>query len=170
MTPVNDLLWHVYRQVLPAAFSLLPGQMHSREAVAMMLAIGLQESAFNARRQGGHGTTPGLGPARGYWQFEKNGGVAEILTSPDTKPIITPICELLLYEPVSLVCHEALQHNDTLAACFARLLLWRDPRAMPSPIESVKGWQIYLRNWRPGKPHQATWREHFDAAWAVVKA
>jgi hypothetical protein len=159
---MTDLTWYLHQWVFPAAFAVLPGQMNSREARAMLLASGLQESGFAHRKQIG-------GPARGFWQFEKDGGVKEILTSPETKALIVPICELLRYEPISLVCHEAITHNDVLAACFARLLLWRDPRALPSPIEADKGWAIYRANWRPGKPHPETWRQHFETAWSVVK-
>ena len=135
----------------------------------MLLATGLQESAMNARVQGGRGTKRGNGPARSLWQFEKMGGVAEILTSPDTKDYAVPICRLLLYEPTPETVHAVMADNDILAAVFARLLLWRDPRPMPSPIEAQKGWSIYLRNWRPGKPHPETWPAYFARAWQVVR-
>lgn len=166
---MSELIWHIHDYTIPAAYGLLPGKMASREATAMLLAIGLQESAFNARRQGGRGTTPGEGPARGFWQFERAGGVAEILESEDTKEIIAPICRMFLFEPNRAVCHVAIETHDVLAACFARLLLWRDPRTLPSPIEADKGWKIYIRNWRPGAPHPATWARHFNRAWAIVK-
>lgn len=164
-----DLLWHVHRHTIPAALALLPGQMDTPEARAMLLAIGLQESEFNARRQGGRGTKPGNGPARGFWQFERSGGVAEILTATDTADLIAPICRMFLYEPNPLVCHAAIEHQDTLAACFARLLLWRDPRALPTMTEPDKGWRIYLARWRPGKPHPETWPSNFADAWALVR-
>lgn len=166
---MTELIWHMHERVIPAALALLPGQMTSCEAKAMLLAIGLQESAFNARRQGGHGTVPGQGPARGFWQFERLGGVAEILTHDSTGPIIAPIARMLLYDPTPTVCHAAIEHCDVLAACFARLLLWVDPRALPTASEAPKGWDIYLRNWRPGKPHPATWPGHFEHAWDMVK-
>jgi hypothetical protein len=165
----TELIWHLYERVLPDAFSLLPGQMDSREARAMLIAIGLQESDFNARRQGGRGTAPGFGPARGFWQFEKMGGVAEILHNTTTGPIIKPICEMLLYDPTPATCHAAIEHNDVLATCFARLLLWVDPRALPSPIEVNKGWRIYNANWRPGKPHPEKWPECFAEGWRIVQ-
>lgn len=46
------------------ALRLLPPAMDTVKARVMLLAIGLQESAFAARRQAGNG------PARGFWQFE----------------------------------------------------------------------------------------------------
>lgn len=160
---IDDRLWFLHTRVIPDALALLPGQMTSPEARAMLLAIGLQESHFDARRQHGNG------PARGWWQFERAGGVAEILEHPATGPIITPICDLLLYPATAAACHAALEHNDILAACFARLLLWVDPRPMPGSTQAPKGWAIYLNNWRPGAPHPQTWPANFAKAWAVVE-
>jgi hypothetical protein len=170
---MTELIWYIYRHTIPSALSLLPGDMDSREAKAMMLAIGLHESEFNARRQGGRGTIPGNGPARGFWQFERMGGVAEILQSDDTKDYIIPICRMFLYEPTPAICHAAIEHHDVLAACFARLLLRRDPRSNPSPIEIEKGYKIYLRNWRPNPDaaaaHAKDWPGNFKRAWQIVK-
>lgn len=167
--PVSELVWHLHQYTVSAAFSLLPGAMNSREARAMLLAIGYQESAFNARMQGGHGTVRGTGPASGFWQFERAGGVTEILTSEDTKDHAIRICRLFLYEPTPTVIHQAIADHDVLACCFARLLLWRDPRALPSPIEADKGWSIYVSNWRPGRPHPDAWAANFARAWSIVK-
>ena len=162
-TEHTDLVWHVYERTIPAALALLPGRMTSDEAVAELLAIGLQESRFKYRRQ------VGPGPARGFWQFERGGGITEVLENPMTKPLIVPICELLLYEPTPTVCHLAVENNDVLAACFARLLLYRDPATLPTFSEEQKGWDIYLRNWRPGKPHPQTWPQYYRQAWSIVK-
>ena len=167
--PVPDLVWHLHQFTIPAAYSLLPGVMNSREASAMLLATGLQESAFNARMQGGRGIIRGTGPASGFWQFERAGGVTEILTSEDTRVYAISICRMFLYEPTPVVVHRAIADNDVVACSFARLLLWRDPRALPSPIEVDKGWKIYLANWRPGKPHPQTWPENFKTAWRIVR-
>jgi hypothetical protein len=159
----DELVWFMDRQVIPAAFALLPGQMASREARALLLAIGLQESEFRARHQGGGG------PARGFWQFERAGGVAEILTHKTTGPIIRPICEMLRYAPTMQACHAAIEHNDVLAACFARLLLWVDKRSLPTPLEEAKGWRMYVENWRPGKPGPGRWPANFAEGWRCVK-
>jgi hypothetical protein len=160
---MNELLWYLHERVIPDALHLLPAKMTSREAQAMMLAIGLQESAFQHRRQMGNG------PARGFWQFEKNGGVKGILDHPVTGPLVKPICKLLCYKPTPEICHTAIEHNDVLAAVFARLLIWVDPRSLPSPIETDKGWSIYVENWRPGKPHPSIWPACFELAWSTVK-
>lgn len=175
-----DLIWHIYKQTIPAAYSLLPGQMDSRESTAMLLAIGLHESGFRARKQGTLRALstiadfdPTAGPARGFWQFERLGGVVEILTSPDTKDIVLPICKMFLIDPNARAVHAAIGLHDVLAAVFARLLLWRDPRPMPSPIEANKGYSIYLSNWRPNPDaaasHAKDWPGNFDKAWSLVK-
>lgn len=175
-----DLIWHIFKQTIPAAYSLLPGQMDSREATAMLLTIGLHESGFRARKQGPlrplksiEDFDPTAGPARGFWQFERAGGCAEILQSPDTKDIAVPICKMFLIDPNPRAVHAAIGLHDVLAACFARLLLYRDARPMPSPVEASKGYSIYLRNWRPNADaaasHAKDWPGNFLAAWNIVK-
>ncbi|MNL86831.1 hypothetical protein D3C87_2157110 [compost metagenome] len=44
-----------------------------------------------------------------------------------------------------------------LAAGVARLLLWTDPKTLPSIGDVDAAWALYLRTWRPGKPHPQTW-------------
>jgi hypothetical protein len=53
--------------------------------------------------------------------------------------------------------YAALEHDDVLAAAFARLLLWTDPEPLPAVGEVQRAWALYLRTWRPGKPHRQTW-------------
>lgn len=148
--------------ILPAAFALLPPKMDSAPARAMLIAIGLQESRFAHRRQ-----LTG-GPARGFYQFELAGGVAGVLTHPRTKPLIKHVCGTLGYPAAATACYDALEHNDVLAACFARLLLYTLPDALPTALEPDLGWQQYLRAWRPGTPHHETWDDHFARAWDTV--
>lgn len=158
-----ELLYHVYKHTLPAAFSLLPGRMDTPEAKAMLLAIGLQESdGFNARVQYGGG------PAHGFWQFEKGGGVRGVLSSPTTAPLILPVLQTLRYRPNEAECYAAIVHNDVLAACFARLLLWNVPGRLAGPSEPQRGWDNYIAGWRPGKPHRATWDRFFAEGWRTV--
>ncbi len=158
---MTDLIWHINDRVIPAALDLLPGRMNSLEARAMLLAIGLQESKFQHRRQVN-------GPAHSFWQFEQAGGVAGVLSHPMTASIITPICDFLLYPTTTLACYTAIEHNDVLAACFARLLLWTDSRPLPLRHQEESGWQIYYAQWRPGKPHPQTWHSAFVNAWQIV--
>lgn len=138
-------LFFVHRHVIPAAFSLLPEKMRSREAHAMLLAIGLQESAFEHRAQ-----VP-TGPGRGFFQFEKFGGVRGVLVHRASEPHIAYVLHKLRYAGASTQeCYEAIEHNDVLACCFARLLLWTDPRPLPGPHDWETAWRIYLDCWRPG--------------------
>lgn len=161
---MDEVVWYIRQNILPAAFSFLPGQMDTPEARAMLFAIGFQESNFRYRRQIGEG------PARGFWQFERMGGVAEILQDKVTGPIIKPICKTLVVSTTPAACHEAIQHNDILAACFARLLMYRDSRPLPKKLEGpLVGWSIYRDNWRPGKPHPEKWPANFKKGWTVVE-
>lgn len=152
----------IHDQIFPAAFTLLPTEMNTPKARALMLAIGLQESRFKHRRQ------LGPGPARGWWQFERGGGVKGVLTHAVTAPIITPIVKTFCYEPTPAVCHLAIEHNDVLACIFARLLLWTVPLPLPEPDEDAHAWAVYIEGWRPGKPHRPTWRRFFEQAWQIV--
>lgn len=161
---MTELVWHLREHTVPAALALLPGRMDSPEARAMLFAIGFQESNFAHRRQMGNG------PARGFWQFERMGGVKEILTHEVTGPIIAPICETVLVEPTPVACHEAIQYHDVLAICFARLLLYVDPSPLPSRSQSDLGWTIYKRNWRPGRPYPVMWPNNFLRGWQAIEA
>jgi hypothetical protein len=168
-----ELMWHLHTWSIPAALSLLPGKMNSMQARAQMLAIGLHESGFIARQQHGTATTPGHGPAKSFWQFEKSGGVQELLDTPTTRIILAPICDVLGYPRILAGdLHEAMEHNDTLAAVMCRLLLWKDPRLMPERHESSKGYAIYLARWRPNAAaatkHAHDWPANFKLAWETV--
>lgn len=156
------MLLHAHAHVLPAAYALLPTKMQSPRATAMLLAIGLQESRFEHRTQIG-------GPAHGFWQFERGGGVRGVLTHPSTAHYIAGVMDSLCYAGDSTdACYQAIVHNDVLAACFARLLLWTVPGRLPDAQGADAGWQQYLDGWRPGKPHPETWRTCFDSAWNLV--
>lgn len=157
MTTLRYVVEHVY----PVAVALLPVEMWEREAFAMLTAIGLQESGFRARRQYGDG------PARGFWQFEAMGGVAGVLEHPSTRQHAASLLDVLGYperDPKRI--HAAIEHHDVLACCFARLLLWTDPRALPAPEKPNDGWLQYLATWRPGKPHPQTWAACYARGWA----
>lgn len=145
-------------QIVPAALSLLPPKMRSSRATAMLLAIGLQESRFTFRRQVN-------GPARGFWQFEEDGGVRGVLDHGATRPVILPILETLRYGMRASDCYEAIMHNDVLACIFARLLLWTDPLTLPMSDDEGRGWLIYRNAWRPGRPIRESWPVCFAQAW-----
>ena len=158
MTP-HDLL---ETAIIPA-LRLLPEKMDSDAAIAMCIVIAIQESRIKHRRQIG-------GPARGYWQFEQGGGVRGVLTHTASQQHIRTVLAALDYDPASdpAACYAAIEHNDILAAAFARLLLWTLPDALPVCNAPGVGWTQYARTWRPGKPHRETWDGHFATAWEVV--
>jgi hypothetical protein len=143
------------RFILPAAYALLPPEMASAEATALLLAIGLQESRFEFRRQIG-------GPAHGFWQCEL-GGTQGVLTHHATRVPLEQVCQQLHYDPTFVF--PALADNDILAACVARCLLWTDPQPLPGPNDTTRGWDLYLRCWRPGRPHRASWDAFYAQGW-----
>jgi hypothetical protein len=132
---------------------------HTRQAERMLIAIALQESGLRHRVQV---TNNGPGPARGLWQFERGGGVTGVLGHRGSSRAAHALCAELLVTPDPSVVHDALAQNDLLACGFARLLLWTDHR--PLPDSEAAGWDYYLRNWRPGKPHPQTWARHWRTA------
>lgn len=149
------------RFILPAAYELLPPAMESQAATGLMLAIGLQESRFEHRRQI-------KGPAKSAFQFERDGGVRGVMEHPSTAAIIRDVFTKLRY-PTDLSvskAYDAIEHNDILASCFARCLLWTDARPLPFVHEPQVGWQIYTSVWKPGRPHPDTWSANYAAAWA----
>jgi len=149
------------------AFALLPAKMDTREARCMMLAIGLQESRFVHRRQIG-------GPARGFWQFEKGtrasrGGVWGVYLHAASKDRLAAVCKArsVAFDPDAI--YAALEYDDVLAAGVARLLLWTDPQPLPPVGDADAGWALYLRTWRPGRPHPQTWPVLYRQAVAQVQ-
>lgn len=131
--------------------------MESPDASQMLYAIGYQESRFDHRVQLG-------GPARGFWQFERLGGVIGVLSHSTTRDHIRNALSMLRYADSGDECYTAIAHNDALAACFARLLLYTLPAALPTLDDSDEGWRQYKQAWGPGKPHPETWSQ----AWAFA--
>ncbi len=139
----------LHRIAIKPAYSLLGARFDSPAADVMMMAIARQESGLTARIQRPNG------PARSFWQFERAGGVRGVMMHPATRPYMEKLCATLVYPFNEHELHNAMAHNDVLAACMARLLLFSDPR--PIPLTQPAGWLYYLQNWRPGKPHPDTW-------------
>ena len=147
--------------IIEPALAILPPQMTSRRAKAMMLAIGMQESRLVHRKQIN-------GPARGLWQFERGGGVAGVLRHPATRDHAATVCWRLGNAGTTASVYHQLEHDDVLAACFARLLLWTLPGVLPERGDVAGAWDQYIVAWRPGKPHRHTWDEFYEEAWATV--
>lgn len=140
---------YIWQYVLPAANGLLPVNMLSERADFLSIAISYQESRHLYRKQLG-------GPAKGFWQFERI-GVADVLQRPVTRPHILNVLRTLGYDYTIETSYMAIEHNDVLAAVYARLTLWLDPQPIPPPENGQDLWEYYLRNWRPGAPKPATW-------------
>lgn len=152
VSPIRDI-------IIPSA-ALLPSY-DSPKARVMLLAIALQESRFEHRRQIG-------GPARGFWQFESGGGVRGVLTHKVSAYDAAKICHARGVGSSTKEVYERLENDDILACCFARLLLLTDPRPLPVIGDADGSWDYYLRNWRPGKPHRHTWDGLYDQAYSLL--
>lgn len=139
----GKIIAQTYREVLP-------GKFDSEGANLMLLAIGLQESRFEHRQQIG-------GPARSFWQFERNGGVAGVLMHASTGRHAHAVCILRGIAPTKEAVYARMIDDDLLGCAFARLLLYTDPAPLPELGDAAGAWAYYLRNWRPGKPHQSSW-------------
>ncbi len=149
------------------ALALLPAAMYTPAARVMLLAIGLQESRFVHRRQIG-------GPARGFWQFEKGsrssrGGVWGVYLHPASKDHLVTLCKARSVACDPGAIYGALEYDDILAAGLARLLLWTDPGKLPAVGDADAALALYLRTWRPGKPHPQTWPALYAQAVAEVQ-
>ena len=152
---------------IDAAFALLPDRMDTRAARVAMIAIGLQESGLKDRCQ--KLQNGGRGPAHGLWQFERTGGVLGVLTHGATRRHAFDACKARGIAADSSAVWAALEHDDVLAAVFARLLLWADEKPLPAEDDAEGLWKTYaLRTWRPGKPHHETWAANHAAARASV--
>lgn len=136
-----------------------------RAAETLMLAIALRESDCRHRIQVGHGGKPLPMWARGFWQFERDGGVAEICQHPALAWCRSAILDLG-YEIERDRLHEAIGYDQTLAAVMARGLLWIDPAALPAPVASSVeiAYAYYIRRWRPGRPRPEKWGANWRTA------
>jgi hypothetical protein len=132
-------------------------------AERLMLAIGWQESRFLYRDQVDTGPAV-LGPATGFWQFESGGGVRGVMRHHASSRLARYHAAMagLPFDQHTIWAGFAQAKHDYLAAAFARLLLWTDPK--PLPEGEAQGWDYYLRTWRPGKPHARTWPEAWKRA------
>lgn len=146
------------RGYVTAGLRLMPASYDSLPARVLMTAIGLQESRFEHPDQlerGGTNTV--LGPALGFYQFEKGGGVKGVMEHPSSRNLAREVCAQLAVPWKRTDVWTALKFSPALASVFARLLLYTDPRPLPAATDVDGGWEYYVRNWRPGKPHPATW-------------
>lgn len=155
------------KQAVDQAFELLPGKLDSKQVRIQHAAIGFQESGFLARRQVITVTRDGKkqnvpeGPAVSFWQFERGGinGVMNFYRN-DVKSWARAVCQARGVPFEIEAVWSAMQTDDVLGAAFCRLLMYTD--AYPVPKTEKEGWSMYLRTWRPGRPHPEYWPQ----AWA----
>ena len=158
-----EKLCDVVEKAIKPAFALLPERMSSKKALVMLIAIGLQESRLIHRRQI-------RGPAKGLLQFERGGGVRGVLSHSATSELARSICIGMMGTDEQKAVYDELEFSDTLAFVFGRLLLWTDPKPLPDLGDEQGAWDLYLRTWRPGKPHRNTWSALYKQALEFVEA
>lgn len=153
--------------------TLIMGSVGSSiKAKAMLLAIALQESDLVHRQQ-----LVGAGQwwrstkliAAGYWMFEEE--CVRLLLEHKNRtvgPLMRNLCDLFDYPRDAKVVHQALVHNDILAAAVARLLLYTVPTPLPDADSVEDAWEQYLWAWRPGKPRREDWDRNYYRAWNTV--
>lgn len=147
---------------LNPGLKLLPKKMDTTRARVMLITIGLQESRFEHRTQVG-------GPAHGFWQFEKGGGVKGVLNHYATKDYAKDVCLNLLIDNNEDTVYDAIIFNDPLACAMARLLLWTLPNQLPKIGDKDTAWDQYISAWKPGKPHRDTWDDLYEESLEILK-
>lgn len=148
----------IIKNAINPALAILPMSMDSPKARVMLLATGLQESRFEHRRQMGNG------PARGFWQFERGGGVKGVFTHQASTGHLHNLCKARGVPFDIPTIWAALETDDVLAAGVARLLYYTDPKPLPAVDDAEGSWKLYLRTWRPGKPHAEKWPGYHQQA------
>lgn len=149
-----------------AALALLPAALCSPQALVMLYAIGLQESRFVHRRQIVGGKP--VGPAKSFWQFERMGGCAGVVSHAASRYWMAQVCAARGVPFNATAVWNAMEQDDVLGAAAARLLLFTDPKRLPDLGDSREAWNLYVRTWRPGMPHRQTWDGCYAAAMALV--
>ena len=160
-------LQNLVSSVVSPAMALLPARMDSDRVRVLLLAIGLQESRFQFRRQMGNG------PARGFWQFEQgataSSGVRGVFNHALTGDTLRRVAVQRGIQPTAAAIWAALETDDVLACVTARLLIYTDGPPLPALGDADGAWRLYAdRCWRPGKPHPETWPANYAAALQAV--
>ncbi|MEN4917587.1 hypothetical protein ABE485_02860 [Achromobacter spanius] len=151
------------------ALALLPANMDTPEARIQLLATGLQESRFEHRRQLVGSPPRPTGPAKSFWQAEQGGGMVHgVRLHAATRAAAAHLYQARGVPARDAAIWDAIEHDDVLAAGLARLLLWSDPGRLPAVGDEQGAWNLYLRTWRPGKPHAQTWPGLYARAVAEV--
>lgn len=143
--------------------ALLPAKLDGLNARAQLLKTGMQESRFLHRRQQVGSPPRPVGPAAGFWQFERgatqHSGIRGVVNHQATGFLLRQACNALDVPFDVQAIWEAIQQpeGDALAVVLARLNLLWNPRRLPAWDDERGSWEYYLECWRPGKPHRHTW-------------
>lgn len=161
------LLRDVMQDAVQPALAILPRGLDTSLSRVVMLAIGLQESGLEHRRQLGDG------PARGLWQFElgtraSRGGVWGVYLHDSSRFWLDRLCASRGVQFLPDSIWRALETDDILAAGVARLLLFTDPGRLPLTDDPDGAWNLYLRVWNPGKPRPEAWLANHQLARGAV--
>lgn len=139
------------------AFAFLPKPMDTRNARVMIYTTGLQESLFEYRRQvvevigrGGKVELRPTGPAKSFYQFERGGGCKGVIQHDASRYWMHQACQWRGVEFNPTALWNAIENDDVLATCAARLLYFTDPKKLPDASDEEGGWKLYTRTWRPG--------------------
>jgi hypothetical protein len=166
VTPAR-FLRHIIWPGLIFASDVAGRDLGGAQAEVMLLAIAGQESNLTHRFQLS-------GPARGFWQFERDGGLMGVLRHKATARIMgAALHELGIWghgdTDFDDDAWDALPYSELLQVTAARCLLLSDPKPLPEVGDEQLAWAYYLRNWRPGKPHCDAWAGHYRAALAATR-
>ncbi|CAB3952649.1 hypothetical protein [Achromobacter piechaudii] len=162
-------LSEIIKTGIDPALALLPAKMDTPAARVMLLAIGLQESRFQHRRQLVGNPPRPIGPAKSFWQAEQGGGMVHgVRLHAATRAAAAALYQARGVPARDAAIWDAIENDDVLAAGLARLLLWSDPKTLPAIGDADGAWALYLRTWRPGKPHPDTWPDLYRQAVAGV--
>lgn len=158
------------RSSIRSALALLPAAMDTAEARVMLIVIGLQESRMLHRRQLVGNPPRPTGPAKGLLQFERLGGCKGVVNHPASRYWMHRVCVTQGVVFNATAVWNALETNDVLAFAAGRLLLFTDPKRLPATTDTRGAWNLYIRTWRPGRPHRDTWDAFHERAQQVVRA
>lgn len=121
-----------------------------------LLAFAGQETIWqNIQQHGG-------GPGRGPWQFEPP-TCGLVLNNPASKIMAHRLCGTVGIAATQGAVYDRLL-DRRISPFMARLDTWCDPRALPTYGDQQATWEMYMREWRPGRPHPAFWSRFYQAA------
>ena len=165
---MTTVIGPVHLLAIEPALRLLPAALDTPEARVMLIAIGLQESRLVHRRQLVGNPPQPVGPAKGLWQSARGGGCKGVVSHPASRYWMARACKARGVDFNATAIWNAIELDDVLAAAAARLLLFTDPRRLPHVGDEREAWNLYMRTWRPGRPHRATWPSLYAQALAAV--